>query len=72
VAARVHAVPIPGHSCFSPPELEQIAASLGFAADAYEDVAAALAAVPADSPALIFGSLYLAGTVLAANDQPPD
>jgi folylpolyglutamate synthase/dihydropteroate synthase len=31
-----------------------------------------LAAIPTDARVLIFGSLYLAGAVLAANDQPPD
>jgi len=32
----------------------------------------ALAAMPQDARVLIFGSLYLAGQVLAANDQVPD
>jgi len=32
----------------------------------------ALAAVPPDARVLIFGSLYLAGEVLAANGQVPD
>ena len=36
------------------------------------DVAAALASIPADARVLIFGSLYLAGAVLAANGQIPD
>jgi dihydrofolate synthase/folylpolyglutamate synthase len=37
------------------------------------DVAAALAGLPADGlPVLIAGSLYLAGKVLAANDEIPD
>ena len=72
IAAHVHAVPIPGHASFAASDLVGIAASLGFAADAYGDVPTALAATPADARALIFGSLYLAGTVLAANDQVPD
>jgi dihydrofolate synthase/folylpolyglutamate synthase len=72
VAERVHTVPIPGHACFSPDDLADIAAELGLKADAHEDVQAALAAVPAEARVLIFGSLYLAGAVLAANGQLPD
>ena len=71
-AAAVHAVPIPDHSCFSPEDLVEIAGELGFAADAHEDVAHALAGIPTDARVLIFGSLYLAGAVLAANEQVPD
>jgi dihydrofolate synthase / folylpolyglutamate synthase len=72
LAERVHMVPIPGHACFSPEDLAEIAAGLGFKADTHEDVEAALAAIPSDARVLIFGSLYLAGAVLAANDQAPD
>ena len=70
--ARVHAVPIPDHASFTPSDLVEIAGNLGFAADAHDSVEEALAAVPLDARVLIFGSLYLAGVVLAANDQPPD
>ena len=72
LAERVHTVPIPDHSCFSPDDLAEIAANLGFTADAHENVEEALSAVPADARTLIFGSLYLAGSVLAANDQEPN
>ena len=72
VAAYIHAVPIPDHACFVPSELVEIAGQLGFPAEPHDDVADALAATPADARVLIFGSLYLAGTVLAANDQVPD
>ena len=41
-------------------------------ANASDSVAEALAIVPGDARVLIFGSLYLAGSVLAANDQIPD
>jgi dihydrofolate synthase/folylpolyglutamate synthase len=71
-AVGVQAVPIPGHSCFAPDDLVEIAEELGFTANAQEDVAEALAAVPADARVLIFGSLYLAGVVLGANGQVPD
>ena len=72
LAAHVHTVPIPDHSCFSPDDVCEIAAELGFAATPHEDVDDALVAIPAGARALIFGSLYLAGYVLAANDQVPD
>ena len=71
VAAHVHAVPISDHSCFAPDDLAEIAAGLGFTAEPHDDVEQALAAVPADARVLIFGSLYLAGAVLAANEQVP-
>jgi len=65
--ARVHAVPIGDHASFAPGDLTEIAAELGFAAEAHDSVEEALAAVPDDARVLIFGSLYLAGEVLAAN-----
>jgi dihydrofolate synthase/folylpolyglutamate synthase len=71
VATHVHTVPIPDHSCFSPDDLAEIAAELGFTTDIHEDVEQALSSAPADARVLIFGSLYLAGAVLAANDQVP-
>lgn len=70
--ARVHAVPIPDHACFTPSDLVEIAGQLGFPADAHDNVEEALAAVPEDARVLIFGSLYLAGAVLAANEEVPD
>jgi dihydrofolate synthase/folylpolyglutamate synthase len=69
---RVHAVPIPGHACFTPSDLVEIAGQLGFAADAHDSVGEALQSVPTDARVLIFGSLYLAGVVLAENDQVAD
>jgi dihydrofolate synthase/folylpolyglutamate synthase len=72
LAAHVHTVPIADHACFAPIELAEIAAELGIPADAHDDVEEAVVAVPADARVLIFGSLYLAGEVLAANGQIPD
>jgi dihydrofolate synthase/folylpolyglutamate synthase len=65
VAATIQAVPVPGHD-HHPPE--------ALAAHPAPDVAAALRAIGPEGPpvVLIMGSLYLAGAVLAANDQPPD
>ena len=71
IVTRIHTVPIPDHSCFSPDDLTEVAANIGMAADAHDDLQQALAAVPADARVLIFGSLYLAGAVLAANGQVP-
>ncbi len=72
IAAHVHGVPIADHACFAPDDLAEIAAGLGLPSDAQDGVEDALAAVPANARVLIFGSLYLAGQILAANDQPPD
>ena len=72
LVAQVHAVPIPDHACFTPSDLVEIAGELGFPADAHDSVEEALGSIPSNARVLIFGSLYLAGTVLAANDQVPD
>jgi dihydrofolate synthase / folylpolyglutamate synthase len=72
LASQVHAAPIPDYSCFSPDDLVEVAAALGMPAEAHDDVEQALAAIPNEARVLIFGSLYLAGAVLAANDQVPD
>ncbi|MFL6720205.1 MAG: bifunctional folylpolyglutamate synthase/dihydrofolate synthase [Sphingomonas sp.] len=72
VVERVDTVPIPDHACFSSDDLAEIAASLGFAAQAHDEVEQALAAAPAAARVLIFGSLYLAGAVLSANDEVPN
>jgi dihydrofolate synthase/folylpolyglutamate synthase len=72
IADHVLTVPIGDHASFAPGELADIAAELGFPADPHDSVAEALAAVHPGAPVLIFGSLYLAGEVLAANEQVPD
>jgi dihydrofolate synthase/folylpolyglutamate synthase len=72
IVERVHTVPIPDHACFSPDDLAEIAAGIGFKAEAHDSVEQALSSVSLDARVLIFGSLYLAGAVLAANDQLPD
>jgi dihydrofolate synthase/folylpolyglutamate synthase len=71
IASVVHMVPIPDHSCFAPAELVEIAGSLGMPAEAHDNVEDALASIASHARVLIFGSLYLAGSVLAANDQVP-
>jgi dihydrofolate synthase / folylpolyglutamate synthase len=72
VAAHIHTVPIGSHASFAPGDLKDVATGLSFPADAYDDVENALSAIPLDARVLIFGSLYLAGEILAANDQVPD
>jgi dihydrofolate synthase/folylpolyglutamate synthase len=72
IAEHVLTVPIGDHASFAPGDLADIAAELGFPADPHDSVEEALAAVPQGAPVLIFGSLYLAGQVLAANGQVPD
>jgi dihydrofolate synthase/folylpolyglutamate synthase len=67
----VHTVPIPAHACFSPDDLVEVAANVGMAAEPHDDFEMAVKSVPADERVLIFGSLYLAGEVLRANDQLP-
>lgn len=71
------AVPVPGHEHHAPDALVALAASLGIATTVTaEDAVTAVAAIAGLSPppATVFfaGSLYLAGTVLAANDELPD
>jgi dihydrofolate synthase/folylpolyglutamate synthase len=72
LVSHVHSVPIPDHACFTPSDLVEIAGQLGFTSDAHDSVTEALTALPAGQRVLIFGSLYLAGVVLAANDEIPD
>src|SRR5207302_4250453 len=71
VATFVHTVPVADHACFGPDELADIAGELGFSAQPHDTVQEALAGVSKDGRVLIFGSLYLAGEVLAANGQIP-
>jgi dihydrofolate synthase / folylpolyglutamate synthase len=64
--ASLAVVPVPGSESHP-------AAAFGSEARAFASVADALRAIPADGlPALIAGSLYLAGEVLRANDEIPD
>jgi len=73
---HVVAIPVPGHAHHPPETLAALARALGKTVATAADPAAALDAVAATDagPAcvLIAGSLYLAGEVLAANDELPD
>ncbi len=76
-ARSLQAVPVPDHAHHAPSALAAAALSLGLRGEIAGDVPAALDAIadradPANPPVvLILGSLYLAGGVLAANEQVP-
>jgi dihydrofolate synthase/folylpolyglutamate synthase len=62
-------VPAPGHEAHRP---EDIAPHADLPVRAFDDVAAALCALPPGGDVLIAGSLYLAGEVLRLNLEFPD
>lgn len=71
IVERVQMVPIPDHACFSPDDLAEVSGNLGMRAETHDDVEQALESSGSAPRILIFGSLYLAGSVLEANDQVP-
>jgi dihydrofolate synthase/folylpolyglutamate synthase len=75
---RVIAIPVPDHACHAPTTLAEEAAKLGIQSTATaENVSAALkkagqaTQIGTESDVLIAGSLYLAGDVLARNQELP-
>ena len=72
IATQILTLPIGDHDFRDPKDLADLARSLGFRAEPYDSLAQALAAVRAPARLLIFGSLYLAGEVLAENGETPD
>ena len=62
-------VPAPGHEAHRP---EDLAPHADQPVRAFDDVAAALSALPPEGDVLIAGSLYLAGEVLRLNREFPD
>lgn len=71
--ANVTVVPVPGHQWHDADVFRAANPALADRIAAADDVAQAIGTLPDDGlPVLICGSLYLAGTVLAANGQPPD
>ncbi|MBV9842826.1 MAG: bifunctional folylpolyglutamate synthase/dihydrofolate synthase [Sphingomonadaceae bacterium] len=76
--ALVHAVPVPGHAHHAPEAIAAAANANGFNAMTAADPASALRWIARHADrarppiVLIMGSLYLAGTVLAANGEVPD
>ncbi len=53
-------------------DLADVAQRQGLPVTAHADLKAAIAGIPSDAAILIAGSLYLAGEVLALNDEIPD
>jgi dihydrofolate synthase / folylpolyglutamate synthase len=72
IAAEVLTLPIEGHDCRSPQELAHIAESMGLPARARSGLAGAMTALRRPARVLVFGSLYLAGELLALNGPLPD
>ena len=72
---RLIAVPVNGHDCHPPEHLATLARDLGLDASTATSLTAALqcSGVGLETPvvALVAGSLYLAGTALEENGQPP-
>jgi dihydrofolate synthase/folylpolyglutamate synthase len=71
VTTQVIAVPVPGHDHHAPADLAARAAALGIESRAAPSMEAAVAQIATPGVVLIAGSLYLAGTALAANHEPP-
>jgi len=71
-AAEVLTLPIEGHDCRSPQELEHLAESMGLPARTRTSLADAMTALRKPARVLVFGSLYLAGELLAFNGPLPD
>ncbi|HXG82101.1 MAG TPA: folylpolyglutamate synthase/dihydrofolate synthase family protein [Sphingomicrobium sp.] len=72
IANEVLTLPIEGHEFRAPEELAQLAESMGLPARARAGLADAMVALRKPARVLVFGSLYLAGEVLALNGPLPD
>jgi len=77
-ATAVHTIPVPGHEHHSPAALAAAARAAGMSALEAQDPAGALGWIARHADrnqppiVLLLGSLYLAGGILAANEQLPD
>ena len=72
IADEVLTLPIDGHECRPPQELANLAESMGIQARAKSGLAGAMTALRKPARVLVFGSLYLAGELLALNGPLPD
>jgi dihydrofolate synthase/folylpolyglutamate synthase len=72
VVDQVHATAFDHPLAMAPDQLAADARAQGLFARSHSGLKQAIAAVPADAALLIAGSLYLAGEVLALNDELPD
>lgn len=72
VVEQIHAIGFDHPLAMSAANLAAAATALSLPATPGPDLQAAIAKVPPDAVTLIAGSLYLAGEVLALNDEVPD
>ena len=72
IAAEVLTLPIEGHECRTPQDLAHLAESMGLPARARASLSDAMTALRKPARVLVFGSLYLAGELLALNGPLPD
>ena len=72
VANEVLTLPIEGHEFRSPQELAHLAESMGLASRSRAGLSDAMTALRKPARVLVFGSLYLAGELLALNGPLPD
>jgi dihydrofolate synthase/folylpolyglutamate synthase len=72
IAAEVLTLPIEGHDCRPPQQLAQLAESMGLPARPRASLADAMTALGKPALVLVFGSLYMAGELLALNGPLPD
>ena len=72
IATEVLTLPIDGHECRTPSDLAHLAESMGLPARAKISLSDAMTALRKPARVLVFGSLYLAGELLALNGPLPD
>jgi dihydrofolate synthase/folylpolyglutamate synthase len=72
IAAEVLTLPIEGHEIRTPQELAHLAESMGLPARPRAGLGDAMTALRKPARVLVFGSLYLAGELLALNGPLPD
>jgi dihydrofolate synthase/folylpolyglutamate synthase len=72
IAQEVLTLPIDGHECRPPQELAHMSESMGLPARARSSLGDAMTALRKPARVLVFGSLYLAGELLALNGPLPD
>lgn len=72
IASEVLTLPIEGHDCRPPEELAQLAESMGLTSRPRASLSDAMTALRKPALVLVFGSLYMAGELLALNGPFPD
>jgi len=72
IAAEVLTLPIEGHECRTPGELAHLAESMGLPARPCASLSGGMTALARPARVLVFGSLYMAGELLALNGPLPD